>query len=517
MNDENNEVSIYPNYLFKKLILPLIGYTNQEIEKCLESLQYCDSKNIEEEIKKIPNYRTNCYRKSNYELIFYLLSNKKKEYYKIKLLKNSPKEDIDLICCILEVFNNYGNYGEDRNARDNTIQETINNLIVQKGLFNYFFNLKKPNNNINKLYKCLNNWSLKTYEGHKVCYGFLVDIDENSKDSDDSLDSICGDFIDFISEEYSAVFTDVISSIAEINNDGKFIKFHSLTENNKIESIDDMSETNLPIRITQMIKKYVVNSKIGWFLLNNGDMIIAKKGEIKFIKRSSKWLNFSKETFCNKINFYLNDKRISKLLNSIYSTVLDISFAHSGGIIAVVNDDDDDTKWGKAIAIDNENPLVSQIDLFNNIDCSHSNYIYDHISNLYENEISKINSQYESNETSDQSINDEYFKKEAIKDLKKRLNKKRFLLEILNKENKFQNVDRKLRAELSGLDGAIIINFEGEILGCGAIIANTAGSSGGGRGSAARTLSNYGGFAIKISTDGYVEIFHKGARIYSIK
>lgn len=29
----------------------------------------------------------------------------------------------------------------------------------------------------------------------------------------------------------------------------------------------------------------------------------------------------------------------------------------------------------------------------------------------------------------------------------------------------------------------------------------TAGSSGGGRGSAARTLSKYGGFAIKISTD----------------
>ena len=93
-----------------------------------------------------------------------------------------------------------------------------------------------------------------------------------------------------------------------------------------------------------------------------------------------------------------------------------------------------------------------------------------------------------------------------------------FLISTITSYNiYFPEIDRKLRADLSGLDGAIILNTEGKIIACGAIIANNAGSSGGGRGSAARTLSKYGGFAIKISTDGYIEAFVNEARIYSIK
>jgi DNA integrity scanning protein DisA with diadenylate cyclase activity len=73
------------------------------------------------------------------------------------------------------------------------------------------------------------------------------------------------------------------------------------------------------------------------------------------------------------------------------------------------------------------------------------------------------------------------------------------------------------RSELSGLDGATIMDEDGNLLAVGAIIRNDAGSSGGGRGSAAKKLSKYGGFSIKISTDGYIELFVNGANVYSIK
>ena len=80
----------------------------------------------------------------------------------------------------------------------------------------------------------------------------------------------------------------------------------------------------------------------------------------------------------------------------------------------------------------------------------------------------------------------------------------------------FDKIDRKTRAELIGMDGATIIDKDGSVISFGAIISNDAGSSGGGRGAAAAKLS-YGGLAIKISADGYIETYLDGVSIYSIK
>jgi len=99
----------------------------------------------------------------------------------------------------------------------------------------------------------------------------------------------------------------------------------------------------------------------------------------------------------------------------------------------------------------------------------------------------------------------------------KRLTKRNYIVKLLNNKCKFTDIDRKLLAELIGLDGACILNTNGEIISFGAIITNDAGSSGGGRGAAVKKLSMYNGFAIKISTDGYIEVYSKGERIYSIK
>ena len=71
---------------------------------------------------------------------------------------------------------------------------------------------------------------------------------------------------------------------------------------------------------------------------------------------------------------------------------------------------------------------------------------------------------------------------------------------------KFQDLDRKFRQELLAIDGATVIDYDGTILAVGAIIKIEAGSSGGGRLAAARTLSNYG-ISIKISNDGSMQGF----------
>ena len=56
------------------------------------------------------------------------------------------------------------------------------------------------------------------------------------------------------------------------------------------------------------------------------------------------------------------------------------------------------------------------------------------------------------------------------------------------------------------MDGATIVDYDGTIVAIGAIIKIEAGSTGGGRLAATKTLSRYG-VSIKISTDGVMQGF----------
>lgn len=82
-------------------------------------------------------------------------------------------------------------------------------------------------------------------------------------------------------------------------------------------------------------------------------------------------------------------------------------------------------------------------------------------------------------------------------------------LSSLVQGRKFQDVDRIARKEMLGIDGATILTDRGEILAVGAIIKIDGGSSGGGRLAATQTLAAYG-TAIKISADGMVKAFVQG-------
>lgn len=72
---------------------------------------------------------------------------------------------------------------------------------------------------------------------------------------------------------------------------------------------------------------------------------------------------------------------------------------------------------------------------------------------------------------------------------------------------KFFEIPRILRADLCSLDGALIIDDAGTILTAGAIVKTNGNSAtGGGRSAAAKALAR-NGFGIKISSDGYIEIY----------
>lgn len=89
------------------------------------------------------------------------------------------------------------------------------------------------------------------------------------------------------------------------------------------------------------------------------------------------------------------------------------------------------------------------------------------------------------------------------------------LIKILSGK-KFHELDRRLRADLLGIDGATIVDHDGKILCIGAIIEIEAGSSGGGRLAAARTLGRYG-VSMKVSMDSTITGFGYDAKKGRVK
>lgn len=333
---------------------------------------------------------------------------------------------------------------------------------VQEGICRWTIGGK--NENIAKLIQILENWSVKTYEGKKVTFAFIINPEEESSFSTDCDKT----WLDFLQSDYSATLTDCIHSAIMLDINCNYIRHISLTQGNSFQPYD---LGWLPYRFAGIIRNYVVDKCVGIFLLNNGDILLSKRGELRFVKRNLKWLNVSFTAFRNAVNEYIVD---STLQENIYSSVLDVSFAHTGGIISVVNDI-------KRIYGGEENILDSADYLLNGL-----------------------------------SLKDIRNQKQMSTNEVDRIILKRAAIYALINNRRFVDLDRKLRAELISMDGACILNSVGNVCAAGAIVRNDSGSTEGGRGAAAKKLSR-SGIAIKISTDGYVEVYKGEKIIFSIK
>jgi DNA integrity scanning protein DisA with diadenylate cyclase activity len=93
----------------------------------------------------------------------------------------------------------------------------------------------------------------------------------------------------------------------------------------------------------------------------------------------------------------------------------------------------------------------------------------------------------------------------------KEYQKKVNVINGLLKKRKFQLVERELRKELASIDGCVIIDNIGKIICIGSILKISGGSLGGGRTAAAVAISKYG-IGIKVSMDGYIQLFRNGEK-----
>jgi len=390
----------------------------------------------------------------------------------------------EIINAFLEISCFYVDNNTIRNRYPNEVTyEKVVDAAIENGICRYIAGSNFES--FIRLVSSLETWAVKTYEGKKVSFGFIFDPlreDGIPLGKDKS-------WLDFLQNDYAAPLSDGIHSLIELNKNCEPCGYLSLTQDGRVKGYK--LDNDAPYRFAQVIQTYVTGNRVGVFLLNNGDIVLAKGGAVRVIKRNLKWLNISFEAFTGFITVELNKKIGKKLLKSIYASVLDVSFSHTGGIIAWVQNEG---KWNELTAseVGKEAVIDPCDDLCINTD--------DKIMETMKKARGKMQEKEE---------------KEFEKEIEMRLLKRKVVKALVGDET-FPKLDRKLRAELIAMDGACVVDWKGRVRAVGAIIQNDSGSAGGGRTAAAKKLSKYG-FAVKVSTDGYIEAFVKEKNVYSVK
>ena len=412
----------------------------------------------------------------------------KKQYFSIdeKDIPFSDEDSIALASNIIGAFllcseYKYSNETEVYNHyRNENAKEQAYKLAIQDGICQWIFG-STPAETRSKFFNLLEKWSVKTYEGKHVTFGFLVNPSSNLPEV-----LTFEELLSFLSDDSSAVLSDCIHSVLEVDKKCNLVGYHSITEDLITLPSCDLNE-KVPVRFIQTVQQFLPDKKgeagsdkVGVFLLNNGDILLVKNGSTRFVKRNLQWLNLSEHAFANALHTRFDltvqeESTYNEMLKSVYASVLDVSFSHTGGIIAIVQPGCiDELMKGK---------ILSPFD------------------NLYisEDEAKSLASQLG----------------QSLPSSEKTIRYK--LLKQLIAGHNFRTLDRKLRCELIALDGACIIDArQGTIYSFGAIIQNDSGSATGGRSAAAKKLSRYG-IAIKISTDGYIDVFVNEELVYSVK
>lgn len=436
--------------------------------------------------------------------ILYFYPDKYNSYFRLKV--NAPKEFVvkdnlkaarGILAEMLSIsqynFSEIGypyNWALSKNKELRSIYKSVHyETALELGICNWL-----GGSTIYKLLKQLESWALKTYEGKKVAFSFIVDFKKPSKakkgrgsNKVKSIVSSDSNFIEFMHSNHSAVFTDGITSIIKLDFNGNIKEFISA----KLPNSKDNKRYVLfaPYRFQDLCNE-CSGQLVGIVLQTNGEILIFKNQSLLLARYNGSWKFLNSHVIVNKIKAFLLDnykgidenkrKKISEkcdvLAKQVFVSLLDVSFTHSGCCIAIINNSD----------------VLEAKKLFEN------DY-------LYKNDDSS-NDLVGDTQEGDKNTSDE--REEKLRVIKA-------LIQTNKGLRSFSEIDRKLRQELLALDGATIIGLDGKLLASGSIVQVNGGSNEGGRAAAAKALSGYG-LAIKVSMDGKITGYIKGDSVFKL-
>ena len=368
--------------------------------------------------------------------------------------------EVNLIRAIISEINNISSL----ELQDKLYISKLQSMAIEKALIESI--TESGSETIMGIINGLEKWSSRTYEGSTVALGIMVNLgahaDETSKVH----------YTEILNSDFFALFTDGISSFVEFDRDGLMLGYLNLKNPKAVATISP--------HIYDRVARVCNDKRVGILLTENGDILIFYARQLIFAKRNGNWCVYSHEEVIRLLqnNVSYTAKQIRR---SIYNTALDCSFAYKGACIAYINKD-------KAIDV------LQHIDAADIVSEEHFNIK----KQLEIDEAGKLYNLGSANKIIERfSVDYEEFL------TKNKCTKTMAIRKIIAGKKLFE-LDRKLVEEMTSVDGATIVDFDGTIIAVGAIIKIEAGSRGGGRLAAASTMAKYG-VAIKVSQDGIMQ------------
>lgn len=327
------------------------------------------------------------------------------------------------------------------------------------------------NKELNLLLNNLDIWSQRTYEGERVEMVFVIpkstfnDCQDNAVNENDLID-----INDVIKDDFMAPIANIGHSAILLDRDCNICKHISLEAGS-----GRLKNCTVPYKMNGFInflnQSEELKQSLVIALIDNGDILLIRDGILQFARRRGQWHVFNDTV----LEYLMNNDKMNndKLSEVLYNALLDVSFAHTGGCIGVWDMDKNH------LSSDDLQHLAKMVDI---------NDIYD----------LDVKAQVKSYcEVHNITINED-------KNPRKRSALKRIIGSEMNISS--PSFARKKFQELLGIDGAMLLDQNGNIIAVGAIVQIEGGSATGGRLAATQSLAKYG-IAIKVSEDGKITGF----------
>ncbi len=298
------------------------------------------------------------------------------------------------------------------------LQASIRRIIVQS--------LKYPNESLLlQILDALEGLSAQTYEGNRIAAAIGLDI--VSFDEGVRLEGIW-------QEDFIKVLTSGIDTMLTVSPEGHIFNYRTFDTGDRLPFAPYHA---------RLMADYATGKRISIVLNRNGEILVFREKRLIYARRRGRWHHFVHEPIMAQMG------RIgsAELRRCVYETCLDVSFARSGGCVAIVKSK-------------NKGRLK---DIVNAADRLHSG--------------TSPKSQVITRLIKDQA-----------------------------RHRPFHELHRRFRQAIAAIDGATVLGHDGEILAVGAIVRVPGGSESGARRAAAKALAQLG-LGIKVSADGGIAGF----------
>lgn len=370
--------------------------------------------------------------------------------------------EVNLIRLIIDELNKLSSLG----IQDKTYMQKLYSMVIEKAIIKSM--TEAGSDTILGIISGLEKWASRTYEGATVRLGILVNLGINA----DPVNQVS--YNDILTSDFFALFTDGVSTFAEFDKNGMLLGYQNIKNPKTVPTITPY--------VFDRVARICNDKRVGLVLTDKGDILIFYARQLIFAKRNGNWCVYSHEEVIRLL--YNNVSYTAKQIRrAIYNTALDCSFAYKGACLVYINKD-------------------KTMDALMHIDAA----------DIISEEHFEMKKQLELNEA--QKLYNLGNAKEIMEkfslDYSSFLNKynytKTMAIRKIVAGKKLFELDRKLIEEMTSVDGATIVDYDGTIIAVGAILKIDAGSQGGGRLAATRTMAKYG-VAIKVSQDGILQGF----------